>query len=65
LLQAEPPTAWGKTWPGLRGIHLNATIHGLLGGGELNGVKLTEASEFSPMGTTGALRSFHPDARYT
>lgn len=50
---------------GLRNIHLNATIHGLLGGEERIGVKLTDASELSPTGTTGAVCSFHPEARYT
>ena len=49
----------------MRDIHLNATIHELMGGGELLGVKLTDASEFSPTGTTGAVVSFHPEARYT
>jgi 5-methyltetrahydrofolate--homocysteine methyltransferase len=58
-------TRWSPGYPGLRDIHLNAKIHELLGGGELIGVKLTEASEFSPTGTTGAVCSFHPDARYT
>jgi len=56
---------WSPGYPGLRNIHLNATIHALLGGEELIGVKLTDASEFSPTGTTGAVCSFHPDARYT
>ena len=56
---------WSPGYPGMRNIHLNATIHALLGGGELIGVKLTEASEFSPTGTTGAVCSFHPEARYT
>src|SRR5690606_11233165 len=39
---------WSPGYPGLRDIHLNAKIHELLGGGELLGVKLTDASEFSP-----------------
>ncbi len=56
---------WSPGYPGMRNIHLNATIHDLLGGEELIGVKLTDASEFSPTGTTGAVCSFHPEARYT
>ena len=56
---------WSPGYPGLRNIHLNATIHELLQGSELLGVTLTDASEFSPTGTTGAVCSFHPEARYT
>jgi cobalamin-dependent methionine synthase I len=42
----------------------NATIHRLLEADRLVGVRLTDAGEFIPTGTTGAVVSFHPDARY-
>ena len=43
----------------------NRTIHETLHAQELIGVRITEAGEFSPTGTTAAVVCFHPDARYT
>jgi 5-methyltetrahydrofolate--homocysteine methyltransferase len=43
----------------------NRTILDLLHATELIGVKITEAGEFSPTGTTAAVVCFHPDAHYT
>ncbi|MBI3119451.1 MAG: cobalamin B12-binding domain-containing protein, partial [Candidatus Hydrogenedentes bacterium] len=56
---------WSPGYPGMRNIELNKTIHELLAGAELLGVHLTSAGEFSPTGTTGAVVSYHPEARYT
>jgi 5-methyltetrahydrofolate--homocysteine methyltransferase len=55
---------WSPGYPGMRDIHANRTIYDLLDAHEQIGVVLTDASEFSPTGTTGAVISFHPDARY-
>lgn len=64
-LGAKQGQRWSPGYPGMRNIALNATIHAQLHAGDLVGVKLTEASEFSPTGTTAAVVSYHPDARYT
>ena len=56
---------WSPGYPGMREIGLNREIEKLMGGGPLLGVKLTEAAEFSPTGTTGAVVSYHPEARYS
>jgi 5-methyltetrahydrofolate--homocysteine methyltransferase len=56
---------WSPGYPGMRNITLNAAIHHQLDAGNLVGVKLTDANEFSPTGTTAAVVSYHRDARYT
>jgi 5-methyltetrahydrofolate--homocysteine methyltransferase len=58
-------TRWSPGYPGLRNILLNGEILRLLNGEKQLGVKITEAGEFSPTGSTGAIVSFHPEARYT
>ncbi|MBI2426089.1 MAG: homocysteine S-methyltransferase family protein [Candidatus Hydrogenedentes bacterium] len=63
-LDAKAGQRWSPGYPGMRDIHVNALIHKLLDGAGQLGVQLTDASEFSPTGTTGAIVSFHPDARY-
>jgi 5-methyltetrahydrofolate--homocysteine methyltransferase len=58
-------TRWSPGYPGLRDITINRLILELLDGTNQIGVTLTDAAEYSPTGTTGAIVSFHPDARYT
>jgi 5-methyltetrahydrofolate--homocysteine methyltransferase len=67
LLGLDPKCGqrWSPGYPGMRNIQHNETIHRLLNAGDLLGVRLTDASEFSPTGTTAAVVSFHPEARYT
>lgn len=56
---------WSPGYPGMRNILLNAAIHEQLDAKKLVGVTLTDANEFSPTGTTAAVVSYHPAARYT
>jgi 5-methyltetrahydrofolate--homocysteine methyltransferase len=67
LLGLDPKQGqrWSPGYPGMREVSLNERIHALLDAGNLLGVKLTDAAEFSPTGSTGAVVSYHPDARYT
>ncbi|MBP8130263.1 MAG: homocysteine S-methyltransferase family protein [Candidatus Hydrogenedentes bacterium] len=57
-------TRWSPGYPGMTNITNNRVIHELLDGAAQIGVRLTDACEFQPTGTTGAIVSFHPDARY-
>ena len=50
-------------YPAMEDIHNNKVIYDLLKADEL-GIKLTDASEFIPTGTTGAVSIFHPDISY-
>ena len=56
---------WSPGYPGMRQLINNKTLFTLLCAGEKLGISLTDANEFSPTGSTGAVISFHPDARYT
>lgn len=56
---------WSPGYPGMKDLRGNETIHRLLDGSGLLGVRLTEAGEFSPTGTTAAAVSYHPEARYS
>ena len=56
---------WSPGYPGMKDILQNLVIHELLRAGETLGVEVTEAGEFRPTGTTAAVVSFHPEARYT
>jgi 5-methyltetrahydrofolate--homocysteine methyltransferase len=58
-------TRWSPGYPAITDTAYNQVIFDLLDAGNGIGVKMTEAGEFSPTGTTAALVSFHPDARYT
>lgn len=58
-------TRWSPGYPGMVNMENNGRIHALLDAERLVGVTLTEAGEFSPTGTTAAVVSFHPDARYS
>lgn len=55
---------WSPGYPGMRNIAMNRVLLECLNAEELLGVTLTEASEFSPTGTTAAAVCFHPEARY-
>lgn len=55
---------WSPGYPALADAQHNKDILMLLKAAEM-GVRITEAGEFSPTGTTAAVVSFHPDARYT
>lgn len=67
LLGLEPNCGqrWSPGYPGMRNVENNKTIFEIMNAGELLGVKLTDAHEFSPTSTTAAAVSYHPDARYT
>jgi 5-methyltetrahydrofolate--homocysteine methyltransferase len=56
---------WSPGYPAMKNITNNRTIYQLLNAGERLPVQLTEAAEFYPTGTTAAVVSFHPDARYS
>lgn len=63
--ETKQGTRWSPGYPAMADPAYNHTIHELLHAGDLIGVRITEAGEFSPTGTTAAVVSFHPDARYT
>lgn len=57
-------TRWSPGYPGMTNVANNRVIHELLDGAGQIGVRLTDACEFQPTGTTAAIVCFHPDARY-
>ena len=58
-------TRWSPGYPGMRDTAMNKVILEALDATALAGIAVTEAGEFSPTGTTAAVVSFHPDAKYT
>ena len=56
---------WSPGYPAMTNTENNKKILALLDAEKTIGVKITEAGEFSPTGTTAAVVCFHPDARYT
>ncbi|MCC6794636.1 MAG: homocysteine S-methyltransferase family protein [Candidatus Hydrogenedentes bacterium] len=58
-------TRWSPGYPAMADTKYNHTILELLDASNKLGVRITEAGEFSPTGTTAAVVCFHPDARYT
>lgn len=56
---------WSPGYPAMADTRYNRIILELLRATQLAGVRITEAGEFSPTGTTAAVVCFHPDARYT
>ncbi len=56
---------WSPGYPAMADTKHNHTILQLLDATNRLGVRITEAGEFSPTGTTAAVVCFHPDARYT
>lgn len=51
-------------YPALKDLSVNRTIAKLLGAEKILGIRLTDANEFDPPGTTGAVACFHPQAGY-
>jgi 5-methyltetrahydrofolate--homocysteine methyltransferase len=51
-------------YPSMEDIHNNKVIYDLLKAHEL-GIQITEASEFIPTGSTGAVSIFHPNVSYS
>ncbi|MEX2016315.1 MAG: vitamin B12 dependent-methionine synthase activation domain-containing protein, partial [Candidatus Hydrogenedentales bacterium] len=61
---AKRGTRWSPGYPAITNTDNNRRIHELLEARKRIGVQITDAGEFSPTGTTAALVTFHPDARY-
>ncbi|MCX8063896.1 MAG: homocysteine S-methyltransferase family protein [Candidatus Hydrogenedentes bacterium] len=55
---------WSPGYPGIINIEMNKVILECLGSGDLIGVTVLPSGQFKPTATTGAVVSFHPDARY-
>lgn len=51
-------------YPALKEIAVNRVLFDLLDAPEQLGIRLTDAGEFDPTGTTGAVVCFHPQAGY-
>ncbi len=58
-------TRWSPGYPAISNTDFNRPILDQLEGNKHIGVNLTDAGEFSPTGSTAAIVSFHPDARFT
>jgi len=58
-------TRWSPGYPGMADVAMNRVIFDLLDAANLAGVRITDAGEFIPTGTTAAVVSSHPGARYT
>ncbi len=58
-------TRWSPGYPALADTKHNKTILDLLNATENIGLNITEVGEFSPTGSTAAVVSFHPEARFT
>jgi len=58
-------TRWSPGYPAISNTDFNRPILDQLRGEETIGVRLTDAGEFFPTGSTAAIVCFHPDARYT
>ncbi len=58
-------TRWSPGYPGMANPENNKVLFDLLQAGDELGVQLTDACEFYPTGTTAAVVSFHPEARFT
>jgi 5-methyltetrahydrofolate--homocysteine methyltransferase len=56
---------WSPGYPAMTNTDNNRRILSLLDGTATIGVRITDAGEFSPTGTTAAVVCFHPEARYT
>lgn len=56
---------WSPGYPAMAETRYNRVILDLLNATARVGVRITEAGEFAPTGSTAAVVCFHPDARYT
>ena len=57
-------TRWSPGYPAMTNVMNNAKILELLDATNCIGVRVTDGGEFHPTGTTAAVVSFHPAARY-
>jgi 5-methyltetrahydrofolate--homocysteine methyltransferase len=58
-------TRWSPGYPAMPDTAYNRCILDTLHAPDIIGVGITDAGEFTPPGTTAAVVSFHPKARYT
>ena len=67
LLGLPPKTGlrWSPGYPGMKNMAMNRVLYTLMEAGSTLGVSLTDADEFIPTGTTAAVVSYHPQARYS
>ncbi len=56
---------WSPGYPAMTETRYNRVILDLLSATAQVGVRITDAGEFAPTGSTAAVVCFHPDARYT
>ncbi|HOF40418.1 MAG TPA: vitamin B12 dependent-methionine synthase activation domain-containing protein, partial [Candidatus Hydrogenedentes bacterium] len=56
---------WSPGYPAMAETRYNRVILDLLNATARVGVRITDAGEFAPTGSTAAVVCFHPDARYT
>jgi 5-methyltetrahydrofolate--homocysteine methyltransferase len=63
-VSAREGQRYSPGYPALKDLAVNRTITKLLNAEKTLGIRLTEADEFDPPGTTGAVACFHPDAGY-
>lgn len=61
---ATKGTRWSPGYPAMTNVLNNAKIVELLDATNRIGVRVTDGGEFHPTGTTAAVVSFHPAARY-
>lgn len=63
-LTAKEGVRFSPGYPGLRDLKVNSLLAKLLQAQKNLNIGLTDAHEFTPTGTTGAVVCFHPQARY-
>ncbi len=63
-LQERQGQRYSPGYPALKDIQMNVVLAKALGALHLLPMGLTEAGEFTPTGTTGAVVCFHPNASY-
>lgn len=63
-LESKQGERYSPGYPAIKDIEMNAVLAKALNALDLLPMGLTEASEFTPTGTTGAVVCFHPEAGY-